>query len=51
MTPIFKYLCKQCGNWFYKEEKQDRKSPRWCPKCGRRTARRQYEVPSNSHVR
>ena len=38
--PIHEYKCRQCEFTFEKIE-GDRKSPRWCPECGRRTAHRE----------
>lgn len=44
--PIREYKCKQCQHAFEKVE-GERKSPRWCPNCGRRTAHR---IPSTSNA-
>ena len=40
--PIYEYRCSQCQSLFERIEGQ-RKSARWCPTCGRRTAHR---IPS-----
>lgn len=41
--PIREYQCKQCDHAFEKIEGA-RKTPRWCPVCGRRTAHRRVST-------
>lgn len=48
--PIREYACSQCEHEFEKLEQGKRKTARWCPKCGRRTAHRKVSA-ANAHFK